>query len=125
MVYIHQCKWVAVWVHEYKQVRFRNSFLFPLVVLPVRQCDSQGELPQVWLSQKSQLLHCGKDWFHSQFLVGPIHLLPLQFKVTDMLASPPEWKGVNLAVITKKTFDIKRCQQFLATVFRLQIKSAN
>lgn len=63
-------------------------FCFPLVLLPARQCDSQGKLPRVCLSQKSELLHCGKDSFHSQFLAAPIHLLPLQFKVTDTLASP-------------------------------------
>lgn len=63
-------------------------FWFPLVLLPARQCGSQEKLPQVCLSQKSEMLDCGKDWFHSQFLAAPIHLLPLQFKFTNMLAPP-------------------------------------
>lgn len=98
-------------------------FWFPLVLLPARQCDSQGKLPRLFLSQKSELLHCGKDWFYSQFLAAPTHLLPLQFKVTDVLAPPQS--GKETAAITKKTFEIKRCQLFLATVFRLQTKSAS
>lgn len=63
-------------------------FWFPLVLLPARPCDSQGKLPWVCLSQESEPLHCGKDWFHFQFLAAPIHLRPLQFKATDTLASP-------------------------------------
>lgn len=100
-------------------------FCFPRVLLPARQCDSQGKLPRVCLSQKIRAVTLWKRFVPLPVPCSPYPSSSFAIQSYRYTCIPPVWKGGNSAVITKKTFEIKRCQLFLATVFRLQAKSAN
>lgn len=93
VVYIHQCKWVAVWMHRHKQVRFRNNFLISPGVVASKAVWFTGEITMTVPLTKIRAVALWKRLVLLSVPCSPHPSSSFAIQSYRCACTSPEWKG--------------------------------